>query len=172
MLGKYAITDGEKTVGELEVSRRGMMYRFEARCTGEEERQGMTRLRLWCGEISADIGVLSPSDGGWTLGRSFSPQSLRQMGVDRIDLCTAEHESERWVREDEPRRLFEDAELKRVCLDMYDTLSAVSGEKVLLAVPIESRRPFPAMPIFCFGEAKRIGGRDYVVFTLRDGQLC
>lgn len=173
MIGRYEITDGGEAVGSLEVSRRGMMYRFTALCRKTESPQTVSRLYITCAQARANIGVLSPTgDGGWRLERSFSAQSLHQMGIERIDSCIVERETEEWLDEPEPERLFSDEELRRVCRDMYDTLSAVCGGETLLAVPVESRRPFPAMPIFCFGEPKRIGGRDYVVFTIRGGQLC
>jgi hypothetical protein len=76
-----------------------------------------------------------------------------------------------WQREPEPERLFKDPDIKRACMDMTDTLVCRNGELTYLAVPIIRGRPFPALPIFCFGSSMKINGNNYVVFKIKDGVL-
>jgi hypothetical protein len=54
---------------------------------------------------------------------------------------------------------------------MTDTLFRKEDGFTYLAVPIVRGRPFPAMPIFCFGSSRKINGKNYVVFKIKDGEL-
>jgi Asp-tRNA(Asn)/Glu-tRNA(Gln) amidotransferase C subunit len=76
-----------------------------------------------------------------------------------------------WMREDEPERLFKDRDIQKSCRDMTDTLIKVEDGYTYLAVPIVRGRPFPAMPIFCFGSSRKINGKNYVIFKIKDGEL-
>lgn len=76
-----------------------------------------------------------------------------------------------WRKETEPERLFKDPDIKRACRDMTETLVCKVGEITYLAVPIIRGRPFPALPIFCFGSSMKINGNNYVVFKIKDGEL-
>jgi len=77
-----------------------------------------------------------------------------------------------WIDEPEPQRHFADRELQMVCRAVSGALS--KGGKngmTLLAIPFETGKPFPLMPIFCFGEAIRIRGENYLLFRVRDGAI-
>ncbi len=78
---------------------------------------------------------------------------------------------EGWAEERGSERLFKDPEIKRICRDMTDTLIKTEDGAFYLAVPIIRGRPFPAMPIFCFGTSRKINGKNYVVFKIKDGEL-
>ena len=45
------------------------------------------------------------------------------------------------------------------------------GADTLLAFPWSPSEPFPMIPIFRLGAAASIGGRDFMVFRLRDGAV-
>jgi hypothetical protein len=66
---------------------------------------------------------------------------------------------------------FEDRDIARSCEGVTDALVSARAGLVLLAVPISPGEPFPMMPVFCFGTPWKIGGRDYIVFRIKDGCL-
>lgn len=77
-----------------------------------------------------------------------------------------------WTAEPEPQRHFADRELQMVCRAVDGALSKEGRNGMtLLAVPFETGKPFPLMPIFCFGEAIRIRGENYLLFRVRDGAI-
>jgi len=77
-----------------------------------------------------------------------------------------------WRNENSPSSLFSDPELKEVCMNIKDALSSSDGEFIYLAVPVSSDKPFPLMPAFCFGSFELIDNRSYIIFKLKNGNLC
>ncbi len=261
IFGKYPVTEGNERIGELEITPKGSMCRFYAKCS--RGLTGVFRLAVVCGGRAIPIGVMTPSESCWKIEKTLSPASLRRMGVTEIEgarlvgvgaeyvetsraaagaaeaeaseappakapplypetgrepaeapfvrelyMRAAEdgaHEAEEprpesapgmteavqtqpeiimdeadaeadvfeagWKRENEPERLFKDLELQRACRDMMDVLTKIDDGYTYLAVPLVRGRPFPAMPIFCFGNSRKINGKNYVVFKIKDGEL-
>jgi hypothetical protein len=170
IVGKYVIYDGEEPVGELEVAPWGAYLRFRALC--RTRRSGVFRLTAECGGHSRSLGVMTPSGSGFGLERRFSPAALRSMGLERIDRCRLTRDwGEGWQEEREPERLFRDRELRAMGegLRKAGVLSRREGDAELLAVPLEPDRPFAAMPIFCFGTPRELGGRRWLIFRILDG---
>lgn len=77
-----------------------------------------------------------------------------------------------WEREEYPELLFQDADLAQVCSGVKEALKLTYEGIVFLAIPLSPYEPFPAMPIFCFGESLTIAGKDYIVFKIKNGKLC
>ena len=168
--GRYAITEEDSTVGELEVSGWGPYIRFRALCTSR--RRELLRLAVRCERRLIPIGVLTPSGSGWLLDRRFSPESLRRMGIVSIDGCCILGSAEaRWIAAEKPEAPVEDAELQQLFCGLQGVLTRQEGEQTLLAVPLEADAPFPAMPIFCFMEVEDISGKLYGIFRLEQGKL-
>ncbi len=88
-----------------------------------------------------------------------APSDLKPTGVDG------------WVPADDPRALFRDGEFAEICRDVKNALTKQSGDTVLLAVPVSPDEPFTMMPVFCFGDSGKIGGRDYIIFKIKNGKL-
>lgn len=169
--GRYAITEDARTVGELEVSCRGAYFRFRGLCTSR--RRGLLRLAVLCGGREIPLGVLSPSGSGWLLDRCFSPESLRHMGISRVEgCCILGSAAPLWRPEEAPERLLKDAALQQLFRGVQGILCCAEGERVRLAVPLEDGAAFPAMSVFCFMEAEEIAGKTYGVFLLEQGKLC
>lgn len=83
-----------------------------------------------------------------------------------------EESGDTWQAEPETQLHFADKELQMLCRTVEGALKkkGVDGE-TLLAIPFDTDRPFPLMSIFCFGEAIRIQGKNYLVFRVRDGAI-
>lgn len=169
LTGKYAVTDGDRAAGGLEISREGMFYRFRAACRSGGE--GMMRLYISSGAAQADLGILAPCDGLWRLDRSLSARTLHEMGITGVDGCRIVHESGSWRAEDRPELLFAEPELQAACLGAKGVMALRRADEVLAAVPAESGKPFPAMTVFCLGHAQEICGKSYVVFRLKNGRV-
>ena len=76
-----------------------------------------------------------------------------------------------WHNCSDPGSLFDDAEAARALSGADGVLTAEKDGFVYIAVPVDPEKPFPAMPIFCFGNQGTIGGREYLVFRTKDGRL-
>ena len=184
--GAYGVTYGGETVGRLDITRRGIRTELSCRCRRVSDRV----LRLYCigdGRV-VPIGVLSPHREGLALCRVFTDNALAAMGLHKIDTAVvsettpvipAEKPTETpktpevpfWSPEPNPQRFFTDDTIVAACRQIRGAYSMESGGAVRLAVPVSSNEPFPAMPIFCFGEYARINDGDYIVFTVKDGKL-
>lgn len=167
--GKYPVTEAGNVVGELEVSRWGPYIRFRALCTSRCRE--VQRLAVLCAGRQIPLGVLTPSGSGWLLDRRFSPESLRRMGLSRVDGCCILGAEEAWMPENAPELLVEDALLQQLFRGLEGVLSRREGKQMLLALPLEADVPFPAMAIFCFMEAVELFGKAYGLFRLEEGSL-
>ncbi len=77
-----------------------------------------------------------------------------------------------WFHADHPDTLFSDPDFADICRGVRDALTKQAGELTLLAVPVSPDEPFPMMPVFCLGDSGRIGGREYIVFKIKNGKLA
>jgi len=76
-----------------------------------------------------------------------------------------------WQFEERPWELFADEEFRDICKNITGALRMTVEGVTLLAIPLVSGEPFPAMPIFCFGESLQIQGEDYLIFKIKNGEL-
>jgi hypothetical protein len=70
-----------------------------------------------------------------------------------------------WRPIEDASTLFSDPELKQAGGAVTGGLVRKSGSTTYLAVPVSPEKPFPAMPIFCFGTMEAIRGASYIVFS-------
>lgn len=76
-----------------------------------------------------------------------------------------------WKSETEPGRFFSDSSISASCRGLEGCLSAGEGDISMLAVPVSQDAPFPLIPVFLYGSGEMIGGREYVVFKIKNGEL-
>ena len=76
-----------------------------------------------------------------------------------------------WTHVDTPGMFFSDLSVAEACANVAGALITARDGFELLAVPISPEEPFPLMPVFCFGSSGVIGGREYIVFKIKDGNL-
>lgn len=70
-----------------------------------------------------------------------------------------------------PRALFNAPGISEVSEEISGALTLERDGIVFLAVPLLPNEPFPMMPVFCFGNSEEIGGQEYVVFKIKNGNL-
>lgn len=100
----------------------------------------------------------------------IEPEGAAQQKKKRIGWFSSRDEMH-WEEMAEPWKVFRDRELSRAAKGVYGALAAEVGKEVFLAIPMDSERAFPPLPVFRFGEPAMIRGRSYVVFRLIDGVL-
>lgn len=76
-----------------------------------------------------------------------------------------------WVPIAHPGNLFADPDVREASAGVYGALTQEQDGLVLLAVPVAQDEPFPMMPVFCFGSSGQIGGREYIIFKIKNGNL-
>ena len=74
MEGKYPIMIDDALAGTLEVTKKGAMTVFDARCRGTDE---LLRLSVYGDDGEGYLGVMVPEGGEMRLRRSLSPLSMR-----------------------------------------------------------------------------------------------
>lgn len=122
--------------------------------------------------------VYLSSDGAYTHEKTSEKSSAGSTGTgdtsstgdtgksgNRSEECTG------WLAEREPWKLFSREDISDSCRAIKGALVKFDGDTSYLAVPISSSEPFPPMPIFCFGTMESIEGRDYIVFTMKNGRF-
>ena len=169
-MDKFPLLWKEKAVGELTVEQEALYTCFSARCTlpGED---------LWCAWVVGDrgelrLGVLEPQRGVGVISRRFShrmvaPAGQLLRGEVRPAASSNEHETD-WTAAD-CDELVRVPGLRERLQGVEGVLWRREGERQLLAVPYDSRRPMPLTPLFCFAQPQRIRGERYLVFAF-DGQ--
>lgn len=76
-----------------------------------------------------------------------------------------------WTYIPDPRILFNDDSVKEACHGVSGAYITEQDDCILLAVPVLPNEPFPMMPVFCFGYSGEIGGQEYIVFKIKNGNL-
>ena len=78
----------------------------------------------------------------------------------------------KWTPHPDPGILFTDPDLVSASAYLKGTMTRPCGNDCIeLAVPFEYGKPFPLLPIFCFGTAVEIDDRAYLVFRIKNGNL-
>lgn len=186
--GSYTLPYGGEAPGSLTVKKEGLFYIFEAELAGCTE---AVRVYADCGGESVEIGCLTPRGNGTAhMKKRLSSTALKEMRIEKIDgFFAAEElsyapeppsarepeqplsESDGWQPCEDPGALFSDPDARNSCRDVKGALMS-RGEAglVKLALPIEFGKPFLPMPVFTYGSWKKLGGRGYLVFSIRDGR--
>ena len=167
LTGTYTIMDGAEEAGRLEVFPQGGYLRMRAFCRPA----GKTLMRL-AGEGPGglvSLGVLTPAEGGWGLDRRFSPAELQKLGLTALWGCRIlRREPEDWRPEPDAGRLFRDPLMRRLCASVPDALIRCGAGELQLAFPMEGA--FSLLPVFCLGSVRRLEGKPYLVFAVREGE--
>ena len=186
LCGSYTLRCDDAAPGTLTVKKEGLFYIFEAELAPCGE---AVRVYADCGGVSKEIGCVTPCGGGKArMKKRLSSTALKEMGIDKIDgffaadeLTSApeqpsshepeQPESDGWQPCEDPGALFSDPDARNSCRDVKGALMS-RGEAglVKLALPLEFGKPFLPMPIFTYGSWKKLGGRGYLVFSIRDGR--
>ncbi len=158
------LRDGQNR-GELLAEREGLYTRFSARGRIPEGEE------LWCVWLIGErgerkLGVLEP-DGEWgCVCRRFSGGELAPLGcVLRGELRRVGEERPVWEKAAEPSGLFQAPWLRERLQGLQGGLTRQDGERRMLALPWDKRRPFPLEPLFCLATLQCIGNRYYVVYA-------
>ena len=185
--------DGLMTVIEAEARQPGPgVFRLAADCGGSicsvggmVPEEGMLRLKKRLSRAEKKrLGLESPStfrilgEGEKT---DATPEKAQEDSY-RAEKPAAKAPAERhgwfeamdslpWQELRQPGSYFQDAALARATRDIPGVLGIREGEKQLLAIPMESDKPFPPLPVFRYGDPVVIGGKSYVLFRLLNGQL-
>ena len=79
MEGNYPVLMGSQSIGTVKVTRQGLYYRFDCRCrlSGDV----MCRLRVSCGEVTRDLGILAPESGAFVLRTGIPVKQLGEGAV-------------------------------------------------------------------------------------------
>ncbi len=174
MNGIYNIDYGGKQAGKLKVYAEGIKTVFSAET---EFFPGVLRLAAVSKGSVVPIGVLSPSEKGLCLKKSFSRNSLEELGLTNIDkalILSGEQEEakeSKWSELPEPGAYFSDPDLKASCKGARGVLISKEGELAQLAFPLRKGVPFALMPAFCMGSPAVIDGKNYLIFKIKNGSL-
>lgn len=171
MDGSYNITFDGKNVGKLKVQSQGLMTVFSGDTSHID---GLCRLAVLSEGRAVQIGVLSPADKGLHLKKSFTKNSLSELGIKSIEkvvVINGEESASEWVRESKPEELFSDPDLSEACTGAKGVISKRAGHITEAAFPVGSGIPFSLMPAFCLGKPAVINEKKYLIFKIVDGNL-
>ena len=176
---------GEKNIGYARIERVGIRF-FVSADVKTSDAAAPFRLAAVCKNRLIPFGVMLPGNGGFTYGKMFTSVALREMGISEIDCFTiigdipqnkvslkvnANSGSVKWEKEDDPGALLEEGEFRRIFSACKDTLVRREKDIVYLAIPVIKGEKFPAMPVFCLGEVRKINDGLYLVFKVYKGKL-
>jgi len=184
--GSYDVLFDGRQVGKLVVAHEGLMLRF--RCSCRLSTREILRMAVRSGGEYLVLGVLLPDGEFLHFDRRFTRADLAKRGLAVIEDCRLIREGERmgnqavveeatpdkeagWRPEPCPWTLFLDEDLQRTCQSITGALVRETPELLYFAIPFGVGRPFPAMPIFCFGEAGTVQGNEYLIFKIKNGIL-
>ena len=76
MEGNYEVRFGNRIVGTVKAERRGLYYQFSCRCSLSGD--VICRLKVRCGEMEQDLGILVPMEGTFGLEKMLPAKYLGQ----------------------------------------------------------------------------------------------
>ena len=185
MRERYEVFYQGQSVGEVTLSQQGVYTLLSCTCgkvTGQ-----ITRLLCQNGQQTASVGVMMPEGTRLVLGKRLTRSDLTRLGLTPESTFLLSEGQRRetgaqtdpdpapaegmWAPCREPGTVFADPELQSACAGVRGALTRKQGDETLLAVPLGPDRPFPMMPVFCFGTCERIGGSTYLVIKKKNGKL-
>ncbi|MBQ8830015.1 MAG: hypothetical protein IJ017_00265 [Oscillospiraceae bacterium] len=181
--GNFDVYIDDAAVGETEVTQDGLLTRIK--CKARYESDEILRLAADLGDRYEMLGVMMPKGKQFCMEKCFTKNEVRCKELEKTKRYvliteneqykkemqeTHEETDERvWVRCADPAAMFADMECGAALSRCQGVLKSECGEFTYIAVPTE--KPFPALPIFYFGQREKLNGTEYLVFTLKDGQL-
>lgn len=214
LLGEYSVIFDSCSIGKLKIYQEGLQTVFNCTCTYESAE--ILRLAVISDQEFIPIGVMLPRGETMTLKKNFSKNTLRSMGITKINSChliragesfakkdilvkdqnekqilpatateqdsqtTVDHlvketrpnnKHELWQLRKDPSALFSDPDLAENSMNIAGAMTRMEDNLTFLAVPVSPNKPFPMMPIFCFGNLEFIDGESYLIFKIRDKNL-
>ena len=172
--GTYPIIIDEKIVGKLNVYTKGASTCFEAVCGLLD---GLVRISVYGGGAEGYLGVLVPEGAQMRLCKSFSRaalcafpkeiESVERSGREQPEKQEAPTDAETALpsgtapdemREGESLLWYSSPDGALVCFD---------GQRSLIALPLGDDR----IPEGFGGTRRRIEGREYIVYTTKNGRI-
>ena len=166
----YPVYCGQERAGTVRLTEEPGRVRAELRC--RRDLSGLFRSFLLGAAGELPLGVLAPEGESLTLRRVLSAREVAALGPIRrgeMRLSFSFRREAEWRRLEEGERPLP-RESPAAALE--GTRGALWRERRghgQLAVPFDSRRPFPLPALFCFARVDRIGGELYAVFTFDAG---
>ena len=162
---EYPVRCGEKVIGTVRLSREGGWVHLEMDC--EKDPRGLFRGFLLCRWAEIPLGVLEPKEDRLRLYRRIPAQEIERRGGavrGEMRLSYAFRPREGWQRVENGAAFFQNGIPSSEKLSWEGAMWRREGERRLLAMPYDSRRPFPLCALFCFARITAISGRWYAVF--------
>ena len=191
--GAYPITKNGQSVGSVNISVTGLMTVFEA--SSGFYGDGVYRLFAASENTISPIGVMMPHDNGLHMTKSFTKAALSALSITpdtafflakagEIPLSAPSPApppeaappseppvSADWHPINDPAVLFHDSDIANACKNARGALIRSAGDTTFLAIPATDDEPFPMMPVFCLGEPETIEGREYIIFSAKNGSI-
>lgn len=183
--GNFDVYIEDAAVGSVEVMCDGILTRVK--CKAEYESHEVMRLAADVGDRFEIIGVMMPRKNGFGLDKCFTKNEIYRKNLENAAKYvlisentvyekeneeTCEESDQRvWVKCGDPASLFDDRESGAAISRCGAVLKAEHDGLTYIAVPVSRENPFPALPIFYFGQREKLGDAEFLVFTLKDGQL-
>lgn len=177
LCGEFDVAFAGKKIGGTVIRREGLFYTVEAEC--ENISSDIMGLFLSDGTRKARIGTMMPENGKLRFRRRFSVTAMAELNLDSVTGCTIASGNtqdeyvtgDEWTPEPEPWKLFSDATASESCKGVTGAMKKREKDGATrLAVPLEFGKPFLPMAIFTLGSWTKIGGKGYIVFSIREGR--
>lgn len=189
MEGNYTVYNSEgEPCGTLSIKREGLFTVFHAQI---ERVMPVSRLYSLSDGIWRNIGVPAPKNGGMELTRRFSRAELVSSGIttpERVIIMPLsqsppardnpvkpadvpespeEQPANVWQTDGEPWKLVRDMELS----DEIKNTDGVLVSNGRIAVPYNDGEEMPLVQFFRLGTPENINGNDYIVFSVKNGEI-
>ena len=198
--GTYTITKNDREAGTVTISAKGLMTVFEAECSffsdgvyrlfavsgdnatsigvmmprnnGLALTKSFTKATLSALNIGLEAEFLLAKSGELPiLAPPPTPPTAVILPPDIAVPIPEPEIPEGWHAIQNPSVLFSGPDIINSCKNAQGALVKTASGATLLAIPVSDDVPFPMMPVFCLGTPEKIDGRDYLMFTVKNGTL-
>ena len=165
--------NGER--GEITVCPQGA--RTELRCSMGDPGDGLYRVFLLGERGELPLGVLAPEGSRLALCRRLYSRDVAALGPllrgearrsFRFQEGPAPAEQPLWHETHCPAQLFQSRFLQSRLRSIGRAWWRREGVLLVLALPLEERKPFPLEALFCLGRVQCVDGIQCVVYTFRE----
>ena len=160
--------------GEATVERKD--GRAEIAVSMNDPTDGLYRAVLTGERGQLPLGVMEPHHGRLVLRRRPYLRDVEQLGTLRniqVSRSFPFRRAEAWKKTDCPADLVSDAFLKERLLRQCVGWWKRSGDRLLIALPLDEGAPFPVEALFCFAKPEVVDGRHCIVYTFdREENPC
>lgn len=171
-MDKFPLIYAGRSAGELKVEQEGLYTRFSAVCRLPKE-------GVWCAWVVGErgelrVGVLEPCGLEATISRRFSNRLTVPLGPIRTgELRPAgeQEDSADWKAMRRPEDWFRTPWLCGQLRSFRGVWAAREGTVCRVAIPYDSKQPFPMPQIFCFARVATVSGRRCVLYAFDQNEL-